>query len=78
MYIYKIVVRWKNGDLEGFGASALTKDGAYKRAVTKAHSKASSLPPCDCGFDVLSSAEYNALTAEQQDDIQNDWDNERL
>ncbi len=78
MYIYNIVVRWcSNGDLEGFGASALTKDAALKRAKEKAYRKASSFSGSS-GFDVLTSAEYEALPAEVQDELQADWDAESL
>jgi hypothetical protein len=77
MYIYNIVVKWANGDLEGFGASGLTEKSAYDRAVKKAHDKASSFPT-NSGFDVLTSAEYRQLTIEQQDDIQLDWNSSTL
>lgn len=77
MYIVNIAIRWANGDLEGFGASALTEQDARKRALDKAHRKASSLPH-NCGFDVLDHAEYDALSADEQDALQADWDMETL
>ncbi len=77
MYIYNIVVRWANGDLEGFGASALEKEQAYKRAVDKAEAK-SKYHLRNGAYAVLSKADYDALSIEEQDQVQADWDSETL
>lgn len=77
MYIVNVAVRWKNGDLEGFGSSGLTEESARKRAIDKAHAKAASFLG-DCGFDVLDTKQYNSLSIEQQDSLQADWDSESL
>lgn len=77
MYIVNIAIRWANGDLEGFGSSGLTEESARKRALDKACKKAASFSG-DCGFDVLSKAEYDALSIDEQDDLQRDWDSESL
>lgn len=77
MYIVNIAVRWANGDLEGFGSSGLTEESARKRAMDKAYAKASSFSGSS-GFDVLTKAEYDALSIDEQDLLQSDWDNEKL
>jgi hypothetical protein len=76
MYTVNIVVKWTNGDHEGFGASALTAKHARERAINKAYRKSGFLT--NPGFDVLSKAEYDALPIETQDEIQSDWDQELL
>ncbi len=73
MYIYNIDVKWSNGDLEGFGASGLTKEMALKRA--KAYQKASGF---NIGFNILTQLQYKALSIREQDEIQIDWDNSSI
>lgn len=78
MYIVNIAVRWcATGELEGFGSSGLTEPDARQRALNKAYSKASTLPNSS-GFDVLTKAEYDALSIEDQDTLQADWNMETL
>lgn len=78
MYIVNIAIRWSStGELEGFGGAGLSESGARRWAVEKAHRKAASMP-YTTGFDVLSSDEYKALSVDEQDDLQKDWDNDTL
>ena len=77
MYIYNIVVKWPNGDLEGFGSSGLDRDTAKERAVRKASEKQSLFRIVGI-FQVLNSKEYQELTIDEQDSIQNDWDGQSL
>ena len=75
-YIYSIAVRWPNGDLEGFRASALDKDHAQARAVSKAANKQREfrIPRV---FQVLDSSDFAMLSVDEQDSIQLDWDTEQ-
>lgn len=74
-YIVNVAVKWANGDLEGFSSSGLDEATARKRAIDKAHNKAASFAG-NCTFDVLTKTQYNALSIEQQDELQADWDSE--
>lgn len=77
MYIYNLAIRWANGDLEGFGASGLTKESAFNRAVSKADRKAASFSG-STGYDILNKNEYDELSIDEQDELQRDWDNSQL
>lgn len=76
MYIVNIAVRWQNGELEGFGSSALTETAARTRAILKAQRKALDLDlplPKE-----LTKADYDALSAEDQEEIQKHWNSQSL
>jgi hypothetical protein len=76
MYIYNIAIRWDNGDLQGFGASSLTEQTAYARALEKATRKQNEFGIK--AFKVLTSREYSELSIDDQDAIQLDWDGSQL
>jgi hypothetical protein len=75
MYIVNIAVKWENGDLEGFGAAASTEAEAQRRAIAKAERKAAQY---GTSFSVLTRNEYRALSVDEQDALQADWDMEML
>ena len=78
MYIVNVAIRWKTGELEGFGSSGLTEASARARALAKASEKASCFPPALNTYEVLSSAQYAALSVDEQEILQVDWDGSSL
>jgi len=77
MFIVNIAIRWANGDLEGFGGSGLTEESARVRAITKARQKALDMHIVG-NFVQLTPSQYKALSIEEQDSLQADWDGESL
>lgn len=75
MFIYNIAIRWHNGELEGFGASALTEHHAKARALQKAVMKSHDIAKT---FTLLSSDEYQNLSVEEQDSLTEDWGKQYL
>jgi hypothetical protein len=79
MYVHNAVIRWGNGDLEGFSASALEAKTAKERALEKAARKAKHLEkihkdkPEMAKYSVLSSSQFAALSAKEKKSLQDDW-----
>ena len=72
-YIVNIAIRWANGDLEGFRSSGLTEDGARQRAIQKAVNKSREMH-IQGQFVHLTKSQYDALSCDEQDQLQMDWE----
>lgn len=71
MYQHNLVVRWNNGELEGFSGYGFSPLSAHDNVLAKAERKAK-----DFGltFNVVSEAEYGNLSKECKDIIKSDWE----
>ena len=76
-YRVNIAIKWANGDLEGFSASALTESAARQRAINKAVTKSKEMRIAGQWI-ALNGPQYKALSIDQQDSLQADWDSESI
>lgn len=74
MFEYHMVVRWPNGDLEGFSGSGFNKATAQMHAESKARCKAAHIFIKWRDVHVLTETEYNALTPHEKREMRSDWD----
>jgi hypothetical protein len=73
MYEYNVVIRWPNGDLEGFSGFGFDKHSAEESARQKV-TFAQSLKEIKGKPVFLTEAEYKALTTEEKQELQTHWE----
>lgn len=72
IYQHSIIVRWSNGDLEGFAGTALSNaKRAKESAEAKANRKAKMIKK---DFTILSDKEYAQLDSAQKKRLKRDWE----